>query len=171
MLLGHHAKAGTEGAFLPHTWDLEWADFLINGESVGEIGIEACFAGYFGVPLLMVQGDEAGCREAATQFPGVVTAAVKRAESHDLCSGLDAEAARRLTAEKVTEAIEKARTHPPAPFRPSLPMRVTVRMHSTAGAEAASAKPGARRTDAFTVEWILERQCDLVKGIANAGLD
>ena len=32
MLMGHHAKAGTEGAFLPHTWSTEWADFLINGE-------------------------------------------------------------------------------------------------------------------------------------------
>ena len=35
----------------------------------GEIGIEACFAGYFGVPLILVQGDEAGCQEAEAQFP------------------------------------------------------------------------------------------------------
>src|SRR5207244_7663898 len=51
MLMGHHAKAGTDGAFLPHTWSLEWADCAINGQSVGEIGIEACFAGYWEVPL------------------------------------------------------------------------------------------------------------------------
>jgi D-amino peptidase len=171
MLLGHHAKAGTSGAFLPHTWSLEWADFLVNGQSVGEIGIEACFAGYWDVPLILVQGDEAGCREAETQFPGVVTAAVKHAESHDLCSGLDAASARRLTAAKVAEAIKKARTHHPAPFKPSLPMRVQVRLSSVAGAEAEAAKPGARRTDEQTVEWLVERQCDVVKGIANAGLD
>jgi hypothetical protein len=23
LLMGHHAKAGTDGAFLPHTWSLE----------------------------------------------------------------------------------------------------------------------------------------------------
>jgi D-amino peptidase len=171
MLMGHHAKAGTEGAFLPHTWSLDWADFAINGQSVGEIGIEACFAGYWDVPLILVQGDEAGCREAETQFPGVVTAAVKRAESRDRCSGLDAEAARRLTAEKVAEAIQKARSGHPAPYKPSLPMRVSVRLSSTAAAEAAAAKPGARRVDEDTVEWVVERQCDLVKGIANAGVD
>ncbi len=34
MLMGHHAKAGTEGAFLHHTWTNEWADFRINGQSV-----------------------------------------------------------------------------------------------------------------------------------------
>jgi D-amino peptidase len=171
MLLGHHAKAGTEGAFLPHTWNLDWADFAINGESVGEIGIEACFAGSFGVPLLLVQGDEAGCREAERQFPGVVTAAVKRAESHDRCSGLDAESARRLTAQKVAEAIQKARSRRPAPFKPSLPMRVTLWMTSAAGADTMAAKPHARRIDAETVEWVVERQCDVVKWIANAGVD
>lgn len=50
MLMAHHAKAGTERAFLPHTWMAEWADFTINGKSVGEIGIEACNAGHWGVP-------------------------------------------------------------------------------------------------------------------------
>ncbi|HLZ10183.1 MAG TPA: M55 family metallopeptidase, partial [Chloroflexota bacterium] len=36
LLPGHHAKAGTPGAFLPHGWSLDWADFQINGQSVGE---------------------------------------------------------------------------------------------------------------------------------------
>src|SRR5207249_9921731 len=132
---------------------------------------EAGLAGYWDVPLLLVQGDEAGCREAEAQFPGVLTAAVKRAESHDRCSGLDAESARRLTAERVAEAIEKVRSRRPAPYKPSLPMRVAVRLTSAAAAEAAAAKPGARRTDEETVEWLVERQCDGGKWIANAGLD
>jgi len=171
LLMGHHAKAGTDGAFLPHTWSLDWADFRINGQSVGEIGIESCLAGYWDVPLLLVQADEAGCREAETQFPGVVTAAVKRAESHDHCSGLDEAAARRLTAEKVAEAIKRARSQRPAPYKPALPIRVTVRLCSPAAAEAAAAKPGAQRVGEETVEWVVERQCDVVKGIANAGVE
>jgi hypothetical protein len=48
-------------------------------------------------------------------------------------------------------------------------MRVTVRM--TAAADAAAAKPFAHRLDNHTVEWIVDRQCDIVKWIANAGLD
>ncbi len=107
MLMAHHAKAGTPGAFLPHTQMLEWDDFKINGQSVGEIGIEVCYAGHWNIPLILVQSDEAGCREAEEQFPGVVTAAVKRAESADRALGLDPEAARRLTAHKVAEAIEE----------------------------------------------------------------
>ncbi len=37
MLPGHHAKAFTDLAFMPHTSHREWADFRINGQSVGEI--------------------------------------------------------------------------------------------------------------------------------------
>jgi len=168
MLMGHHAKAGTANAFLPHTWMGDWADFQINGQSVGEMGIEACYAGYWDVPVILAQGDEAACREAEAQFPGLVTAAVKRAKSHDLCEGLDAEAARRLTARKVAEAIASAR---PAAYKPKLPMTVTIRLKTAKAAEAAAQKPSARRTNEFTVERQVERQCDVVQWIARAGLE
>ncbi len=171
MLMGHHARAGTEGAFLPHTWTLEWADFRINGQSVGELGIEACYAGHWGVPLLLVQGDEAGCREADEQFPGVVTATVKRAESRDLCSGPDAETARRLTADKVAEAIDNARAGRARPYKPDLPMTIGIRMTSAQAAEAAAKRPGVERVDEHTVEGRVERHCDVVKWILGTGLD
>jgi D-amino peptidase len=171
MLPGHHAKAGTAGAFLPHAWSLDWADFRINGQSVGELGIESCFAGHWDVPLILVQGDEAACAEAEEQFPGVVTACVKRAVSHDLCTGLDAESARRLTALKVAEAIEKARTVKLPPYKPALPMTVTIRMTSVAAAEKAAARPTVRRIDEYTVEGQVEQQCDIVKWINGTGLD
>ena len=170
MLMGHHAKAGTEGEFLPHTWTTEWADFRINEQSVGEMGIEACYAGYWDIPPIMAQGTEAACREAEEQYPGIVTAGVKHAESHDLCSGLDADSARRLTAQKVGEAIDKARTGQLGPYKPTLPMTVTIRMKTAELAEAATQKPQVRRIDEYTVEGKVDRQCDVVKWILGTGL-
>jgi D-amino peptidase len=170
MLMGHHAKVGTEGEFLPHTWTTEWADFRINGRSVGEIGIEACYAGYWNIPPIMAHGTEAVCKEAAELFPGIVTANVKHAESHDLCSGLDADSARQLTAQKVGEAINKARTGQFDPYKPTLPMTVTVRMKTAESAETAAQKPQARRIDEYTVEAKVDRQCDVVKWILGTGL-
>jgi D-amino peptidase len=171
MLPGHHAKAGTPNAFLPHAQSLDWADFRINGQSVGEIGIEACYAGYWNVPLVFVQGDEATEREVATQFPGAVTAAVKRAETWERCTGPEPETARRLTAEKVVEAVQRTRTALPTPYKPKLPMTITLRTVGEAGAEKAAQKPGVRRLDARTVECTVERQCDVMKWITGAGID
>ena len=171
MLPGHHARAGTPNAFLPHTWTLAWADFQINGQSVGEMGIEACFAGHWDVPPILAQGDEAGCREAEALFPGIVTAAVKRAESADLCSGLAAAAGRRLTAEKVVEAIDKLRAGAIEPYKPSLPMTVSIRMKTAESVQAALQRPGVERVDGLTVACQVKQQCDVVKWILGTGLD
>lgn len=163
MVMGHHGKAGTEHAFLPHTQNLDWADYFINGQSVGEIGTETCFAGHWNVPLVMVQGEEAACTEAEIQFPGVVTARVKHAISHDLCEGLEPEAARRLTADKVAEAIKKLRTVRPPAYKPSLPLRIAVRMHTEEAARKAAGRAGVQRLDAYTVAWELPSQREILK--------
>jgi D-amino peptidase len=171
MLPGHHAKAGTAGAFLPHGWSLDWADFQINGQSVGEMGMESCFAAHWDIPLILAQGDEAACAEAEEQFPGVVTVRVKRALTHDLCTGLDAEAARGLTARRVTEAIERLRSAKPRPFQPTLPMTITIRMASVQAADRAATRPGVQRVDEYTVGGRVERYCDVVKWVNGTGLD
>lgn len=170
MLMGHHAKAGTPDAFLPHTWTLEWADFRINDRSVGEIGIETCYAGYWDIPLVLVQGEETGCGEAEALCPGAIVAPVKRAVGRDTCAGLDAPDARRWTAQKVAEAVELIRQQAPRPYKPALPMTVAVRMTSADGAENAVQKTGARRVDDYTVEARVDRQCDVVKWINGTGL-
>ena len=171
MVPGHHARAGTAGAFLPHTWMLEWADFRINGQSVGEMGIEACYAGHWGIPVALAQGDESACREAEGMFPGIVTACVKRPTGHDTCEGPDAASARGLTAAKVAQAARKLAAGGCQPFRPTLPMTVAIRMTTSEKAEAAAKRPGVRRVDEFTVETQVARHCDVVKWIVGAGLD
>ncbi|HZT31226.1 MAG TPA: M55 family metallopeptidase [Bryobacteraceae bacterium] len=170
MLPGHHAKAFTEGAFLPHTWNFEWVDFTINGQSVGEIGIETCYAGHWGVPLIFVQGDEAACYEARRQFPGVVTAAVKHGTTES-CTGLAPDAAHKETARRVAEAIESARRNKPQPYRPKLPMTITLRMRTMDAAAKAAQRPGVLRLDDHTVEARVGRQCDVVKWLLGTGLD
>ncbi|HEX5417157.1 MAG TPA: M55 family metallopeptidase, partial [Chloroflexota bacterium] len=171
MLPGHHAKAGTPNAFLPHTSSLAWADFRINGQSVGEMGIESCFAAHWDVPLIFAQGDAAGCAEAEEQFAGVVTACVKRARSRDFAEGLDAAEARQLTASKATEAIARARAAKPSPFKPTLPMTVTVQLTTVAEAEKVASRPGVRRVDDLTVEGIAERHCDVLRWLNGTGLN
>jgi hypothetical protein len=64
VLLGHHARAGTLNGFLDHTMNsAAWFEYRINGQVVGEIGIEAAYAGHFDVPVIAVTGDEAAGAE------------------------------------------------------------------------------------------------------------
>ena len=58
FLVGIHAKANTAGAIMPHTWIPAFEDVRVNGESVGEGGLNAYLAGHFGVPVALVTGDD-----------------------------------------------------------------------------------------------------------------
>ncbi|MFC2123844.1 M55 family metallopeptidase [Bacteroidota bacterium] len=172
MVMAHHAKAGTEGAFLHHAQSLAWTDVRINGKSVGEIGIESCYAGNWDIPVIMMHGDEAGCREAEELLPGIVTAAVKHAVSYDKAEGPDAEAARDLTARKVKEAIDKLKSGGKFTiYKPTLPMTVSVRLKTMEAAEKLSERFGATLKDPYTVEETIDRQCDVMKLFTGAGLD
>jgi len=172
MLMGHHAKAGTQSAFLHHTQMGDWADVMINGQSVGETGIETCFAGYWDIPLVLIQGDEHCCREAGQQFPDALRAVVKRAESYDRASGPDAETARKLTAKKVRKAVrllKRGRSF--KPYKPALPMEVHIRMKTTRAADRAALKPGVKLIDPYTVGAAIDQQCDVLKWIVGNSLD
>jgi D-amino peptidase len=166
ILLGHHAKAGTQNAFLDHSWALTIFDFQINGMSVGEVGIETCYAGHWDVPLIMVQGDAACCAEAEIQFPGVVTAAVKQGTCFNSACGPAAEVGREITAAKVAEAVRKAQTKELAPFKPSLPITIHVITTTTEAADRIARRPGVRRLDGRTVETEIAQQCDVLNWTA-----
>jgi D-amino peptidase len=135
------------------------------------MGIEACFAGHWEVPVIFAQGDEAACTEAEATFPGIITASVKRAADANTAIGPDPTEARRLTADTVVEAIEALRLGRCAPFQPDLPMTVAVDLTTVEEAEKVAGKPNVVRVAERTVECVVERYCDVVSWIVPAGLD
>lgn len=78
ILVGYHAMAGTLGGVMEHTITGGVHRLWVNGIETGEMGLSAGVAGRYGVPLVMVASDEAGCAEAENLIPGVVTVATKR---------------------------------------------------------------------------------------------
>jgi D-amino peptidase len=74
-------------ACLAHSYLREYDSIHINGNLLGEIGVEAALAGERNIPLVFVSGDDLGCREAQQLIPDIVTCAVKRSlsESSAVC--------------------------------------------------------------------------------------
>jgi len=109
ILLGFHSKADTPGGLLPHSYEREIRNLLLNGVSVGEIGMEAAIAGDFGVPTVMVIGDSAGVAEAKELIPGVAGVVVKAAisESGGVCYPLS------VTADRIAAAAAEMLRQPP----------------------------------------------------------
>jgi D-amino peptidase len=80
VFVGFHAMMGTPDGVLNHTQASKTENrYWYNGVESGELAQNAAIAGYYGVPPIMVSGDEATCREAKKFFGNnVVTVAVKR---------------------------------------------------------------------------------------------
>ena len=80
VFVGFHAMKGTPDGVLNHTQSsMQEKRYWYNGVESGELAQDGAVAGYFGVPPIMVTGDEATCREARKFFgPACITVAVKR---------------------------------------------------------------------------------------------
>ena len=151
MLVGYHAKAGTLGGVMEHTITGGVHRLWVNGEETGEMGLSAGVAGAYGVPLVMVASDAAGCAEAAALVPGVETAVTKH--------GLGRYMARLLhpsdTAPLIEAAAERAvrRATEIAPKRYAEPTTVRVEFNRAEEADmGAKLVPNPTRVDGYTLE-------------------
>jgi D-amino peptidase len=121
--IGAHAMMGTADGVLCHTQSSRGENrYWYNGVESGELAQCAAIAGHFGVPPILVSGDEAACREA-TRFFGAecVTVAVKKGVAREAAILYPFEENyRALTegAERAVRSIEKCR-----PYKLQLPIQ------------------------------------------------
>jgi D-amino peptidase len=153
FFIGAHAMAGTQDGFLDHTQSsLAWHDYSLNGRKMGELAQWAVVAGNWGVPMLMVSGDEAACAEARNFFDPVETAAVKRAVGRNRAELLAPKEAReriREAARRALALVGKGR-----PFIPAKPMEIRLEYNRADYCDAVVGRPGIQRLDARTVRWV-----------------
>jgi len=160
FFIGAHAMAGTQNAFLDHTQSsASWYNYRLNGRRMGELAQWAIVAGNFGIPVLMVSGDEAACVEAREFFSPVETAAVKRGIGRNRAELVPPEEARARIREAARRAIQwvgKAR-----PLIPSKPMEIRLELCRSDYCDALASKPGNERLDARAIRKVTSDPLDL----------
>lgn len=99
IFVGQHAMAGTADGVLHHTQSSKGENrYWYNGVESGELAQVAAYAAHFGVPPVLVTGDDATCREARKFFgEPCLTVSVKQ--------GLARESAVLLPFEETREAL------------------------------------------------------------------
>jgi D-amino peptidase len=142
---GYHARAGTPAAPLAHTWTGWLNDVRFDGRSTGEFGINAVVAGYYGVPVVLVTGDEKAVAQTqellGDQVEGV---AVKQGLSTFAAMHLHPAKAQRLIREGAERAIAKIATA--SPFVLGEGATVELEFEHQARADQAVLMPGVARS-------------------------
>jgi D-amino peptidase len=113
LLVGYHAKAGNQDAILSHTWITSFLDVRVNGQSVPEPSLNTWLAGAFGVPVVMLSGDDHVIREASPVMGDIHYAQVKTSTGYFSGDHLPLDESRRLLRETAREAVAGARGFKP----------------------------------------------------------
>jgi D-amino peptidase len=124
MFIGQHAMAGTESGVLAHSQSFSVKRIAINERDVGEIGQLAAIAGYFGIPVIMLAGDQTACAEILRLQPNAVTVAVKRMAGKASTLSLSHAEAKRQITEASMKAVSHAREY--APWKIAGPVTMTI---------------------------------------------
>ncbi len=159
---GLHGRVGAEKGVLAHSFMGNIAGYWVNGQPMGEIGMNCLTAGEVGVPCVFVGGDRAAALEAEALVPGIETAIVKEGLA-SAASTLAVAPARSLAPARAREVIRTAAARAMqkigqiAPYRLTTPYTLRTQFAETEMAEQAAARPGMRQIDACTVEEQVER--------------
>jgi D-amino peptidase len=151
VFIGYHSRAGTAAAAMDHTISgAQVHNWWLNGTLVGESQINAALAAHFGVPVVLVSGDDKLARDIEASLPGTRAVIVKESLGQFTVHSKPRDMVHRLIREGVRDAIRERhrvslpRVEGPAVFR----MEFT----RSAYAEVAALWPEVQRIDARTVE-------------------
>ncbi|MGB9604312.1 MAG: M55 family metallopeptidase [Bryobacteraceae bacterium] len=123
--IGQHSMANTRGGIMAHSYSsLGIQNLRLNGKPVGEIETRAALAGWFGVPVILLTGDDAAVKELQAIVPEAELVSVKEGLGRYSCITLSAKAAQeaiRAAARRAMAKIDKIR-----PYRIEGPVMIEV---------------------------------------------
>jgi len=163
--VGFHAMADTKDGFLRHTINPD-PKVRINGKFVGETALDAYALAEYGVPVIMVTGDQALVREASMFLPRVETVQVKTSVDCKTTKCLPLSKARRLietAAEKALSRIGEFR-----PVRITKPVEIEILFPRKEQACLSEIIPRTRRSAEKTVSYSAENWDEADKFIRTA---
>lgn len=147
IFVGYHARNGTPDAILDHTWSrMTVANVWLNDTLTGEYGLNGAVAGHFGVPVIMVTGDQTACAQVTDILGDMETAVVKQATGRYAAECLPPQVTQDLIFMSAARAVTRLQDGDvPDPFVLDMPVRVTVEFFTSDMADRASKIPFTQR--------------------------
>jgi len=153
VLIGYHASTDNPRGVRAHTFSsARIASLKLNGRAVSEGVFNAALAGHFGVPVVMISGDDVAVAEVRAALGDVETAAVKKALGFHSAATLTPEASSGVIAEAVARALGRLADF--RPYRIATPVEVELRFKHYRPAEVAALLGQLfERTDSHTIRF------------------
>jgi D-amino peptidase len=110
FFVAYHAMEGTHDAIINHTYlGNTVTRITINGEAVGETGSNAAIAAHFGVPVVLVTGDDKVAAEAKARLGNIETVVVKNGMDRFVANCLPPSETKKMIKEGAMKALARVK--------------------------------------------------------------
>ena len=164
IFIGYHASTSSLTGVRAHTISSALLTRIaINGTSMSEAGINAAIAAQFGVPVVMISGDDQIVAETKQRLGPIEGAAVKRAIGFHSAATMTPEAGQALIRQHAKTAI--ARRSEMRPHAMTKPLTLEVSFKSYRPVELLGYLSNVQRIDSHTIRYMAKDMVDVSKFI------
>jgi D-amino peptidase len=151
MFVGYHARTGNDGV-LNHTMrGRDVQGVFLNGEPAGELRLNAALAGWHGIPVALITGDNVLCDEGRDVLGQVPAVEVKEAVDKYTALSLHPEVAQERIRDAARQAVQNLAGV--TPYRVEAPTTLRVLWNSTSIAAMCTSVPGVERVSPREIEY------------------
>jgi D-amino peptidase len=152
VFIGYHASTTNTAGVRAHTISsAHLAEVALDGVPMPESGINAAIAGYFGVPVVAISGDNVAVGEAQSLIGAMEGAVVKQAISFHAAATMTPEAAQLLVRQMVKAGVQRRASLKPYVVR--APVRLDVLFKNYTPAEMLTYLPNVQRTSSHGIRF------------------
>jgi D-amino peptidase len=168
LLIGYHASTTNARGVRAHTMSsANLTGVRLNGTAVPEAVINAAIAGHFGVPVVMISGDDAIVEEASTLLGDLEGAILKRSYGFHSAITVMPEVAAQTIEDKVSAALRRLADF--EPYRLEEPIRLEVSFKNYLPAELLAYLPSVDRVDSHTISFTGKDMIEVSRFLAFIG--
>jgi D-amino peptidase len=153
LFIGYHSGTTNPAGVRAHTISsARLADVRINGVSSPEAALNAAIAGHFGVPIMMISGDDVAVAEAQKLIGALEGAVVKESYGFHSANTLTPEAARERVGAAAKRALQSRQRF--TPTKTKTPVTLEIQFKNYRPAEILAFLPNVQRIDAHAIRFV-----------------
>jgi D-amino peptidase len=153
IFIGYHSSTSNSEGVRAHTISsATLTGVALNGTQMTEGSINAAIAGHFGVPIVLVTGDDAAVSEVQRVVGAIEGAVVKKAISFHSAATMTPKAAQDLIRERARAAVQRRAGFKPFVMRGPLTLEISFKHYRQA--EMLTYLPNVQRVNSHTVRFV-----------------
>lgn len=155
IFIGYHSSTSNTRGVRAHTESSATiTELRLNGIAMSEAGINAAIAGSFGVPVILVSGDDVAVAETQVIIGDVEGAVVKWARGFHSARTLTPEAAQEVIRTRVASAMGRIDEFSPYVLQP--PIQVDLSLKHYRPVELLGYLPNVERVSSHSIRFVAE---------------